>query len=77
MKSDYRKEKEDAKEIIIELLWHTRHAQSSYEAEDIFDEVCSVVHDVIVGENTSYDNPEDVIYDYLDLGPSYLWIFLP
>lgn len=76
MKTDWRKEKEEAKEIIINLLAHSKHAQTTYEAEDLFDEVYSVVHDVIRGDNLDYNDPADVIYDYLDLGASYLWIFL-
>ena len=66
--------REQAKEAISNLLVATRGITKG-EADDIIKEVQYVVNDTLAGD-TLYNEPDDVLSDYLGLTADYTWIFL-
>lgn len=74
---NHMKEKEDCRELVAELLTHTVLCLSKDQAEDLVDETCTVVTDVLNRFRCDYPNAESVVEDYLQLGPAFTWIFRP
>lgn len=67
----------EQEKYLIAKLYSLAHNVSIPEAYDIVRETQYQINDFLSGEiPTYYNDLEEVIADYLDLGPSYLYIFL-
>lgn len=65
---------EMAKEQIVQILMNRGMRRS--EAEDIVQETQYAINDVLAGESNNYLTAEQVVDEYLDLPPDYVWPFM-
>ena len=72
------KEKEDARELAIQLIGKTKRAQyDRWIAEDIVEECEHVIREITYCGRTDYSTADEVVSEYLGLDSNYTWIFLP
>ena len=66
----------EQEKYLIAKLYSLAHDITIPEAYDIERETPYQINDIISGENPDYYVPEEALEDFLDLGASYLYIFL-